>query len=179
MKTYFVEIVCNNKGKTHEGTHFLRAVIKAKNKEEAGTVALIHFQPHYTAGENGVYKIQCNWEVSVPTREIIEKHWKKASLTDMPIAVHDNEGKTIGHRYFKPDTTKEKVMRNWDIINYNWSNPVVYFEPLKGGYVVAVQCYMCMPCELRFFKGLTAETYKKAKQWVKDNTLKENYFCEV
>ena len=177
MKTFFVEIVYNNTDKTSNGMKFLRAVVSAKDKETAGQKVLIHFQPYYTAGDKGEFRIQCNWEVKIPTREIYITHWKNASRSLMPMAVNDQEGKTIGYRYFQPDTRKKEVIHSWDICNINWANPAVYFDPNKGGYIVAIHGYMCMPSEFMFFKGVTAETYKKAKQWVKENTFKGNYYC--
>ena len=181
MKTYFVELVFNNEDKFINHNKYLGGVISAKTKEEAAQIVLDHYAPYYTAGENGTYKIQCNWEVKIPTREIFESHWKKASMSELsiPINAPGYEINTIGYRRFRPDKTKKEVMRNWNYCNCTWSDPCVYFEPTKSGYVVAIQHYMSMPVELILFKGLSRNTYLKAKQFVKDNTFKGTHFREL
>lgn len=176
MKTFFVELVFNNADRFINHNRYLGGIISAKTKEDAAQTVLDHYRQYYTAGDKGTYKIQCNWEVKCPTREIIEAHWKKTSNSQMPMAVHDNEGIIIGYRYFNPDKTKKEVMANWDNCHCNWSDPCIYFEPAKSGYVVAIHNYMSMPSELMFFKGITRNTYLKAKKFVKDNTFKGTHF---
>jgi hypothetical protein len=179
MKTYFIEIVFNNVDQTARYCRFPGGIVAAKSLEEAKQIVLDHYKPYYTAGDKGTFKVQCAWEVSVPTREIIEKHWKKASGAQMTMDVRDNSGTVIGYRYYHPDKTKKDVMENWDFCHCNWASPVVYFDPKKSGYVVAIHNFMCMPNELMLFKGNTATVYKKAKQWVKDNTFKGNHFRNI
>lgn len=179
MKTYFIEIVFNNIDKTANHYKFPAGIVAAKSLEEAEKIVMGHYIPYYTAGDNGIFKVQCAWEVKIPTREIIEKHWKKASGSQMPMSVRDNGGTIIGYRYFQPDKTKKDVMENWDLCHCNWATPVVYFDPKKSGYVAVIHNYMCMPNELMFFKGNTAAVYNKAKQWVKDNTFKGNHFRNI
>lgn len=47
-----------------------------------------------------------------------------------------------------------------------------FYDSRRGGYSVTVQGYMQMPCEIKFFSGKTSKTYKKAKQFIKENTFK-------
>ena len=178
MKTFFVELVFNNVDKFVSHNRYLGGIISAKTNDVAAQIVLDHYKSYYTASDNGTYKIQCNWEVKCPTREIIEAHWEKASMSELslPINASGYEFKTIGYRYFRPDKTKKEVIHNWDYCHITWADPCVYFEPKKGGYVVAIQSYMSMPAELVFFKGLTRNTYLKAKKFVKDNTFKSTHF---
>lgn len=178
-KTFFVEIVYNNVDKFINHNTYLRCIVSAKDKAEAEKKAIDHYSPYYTAGDAGTFKVQCNWVVNVPTREIIERHWKAASNSkgSIPINAPGYEIKTIGYRYFKMDKTKKEVLDNWDGCHSAWANPAVYFEPSKGGYVVAIHNYMAMPCPFVFFKGVTAERYKQAKQFVKDNTFRGDYYA--
>jgi hypothetical protein len=178
MKTFFVELVLNNEGRNPFKSHYLGGVITAQDQEEAEMIVLRHFIKYYTGGDKGEYHVQCNWEVNIPTREIIEAHWKKASGAQMPIAVraNDNKGTVIGHRYFQTETTKKEVMANWDYCHCNWGNPSVHYDIDRGGYSVLIHNYMCMPNELIFFKGVTRNTYLRAKKFVKDNTFKGTHF---
>jgi hypothetical protein len=181
MKTFFVELVFNNKDKFIDHNRYLGGIVSAEDEDKAEMIVMKHYLPYYTGGDKGTFHVQCNWEVKIPTREIIEAHWKKASMSELaiPINAPGYEIKTIGYRYFRPDTTKKEVMRNWDYCHITWSNPCVYFDPKKDGYVVAIQSYMSMPVELVFFKGLTRNTYMKAKKFVKDNTFKGTHFREL
>lgn len=177
MKTFFIEIVLNNVNKKFKGNKFLRAIISAKDNDEAGEIALKYYQPHYTGGDTGEFYIQCNWEVHIPTREIIEKLWENASKSEGSIPVTAGESmETIGYRKFQLDETKKDVLDNWDYCNCSWADPVVYYEPKKGGYVVALHNYMSTPFEFYFFKGVTKEIYDKAMKWVEDNTFHGDYY---
>ncbi len=180
MKTYFVEIVFNNENKfAFHGTRYLRCIVTAHDNDEAAYKALVHYNSYYTGGDRGQFYVQCNWVVDVPTREIIEMHWKNAMRSVFPMAVNDpRSGKTIGYDYHQLDKNKAAVLETWDCCNSNWAYPSVYYEPKKGGYVVALHNHMSMPSEFMFFKGNTAETYKKAKKFVKDNTFKGDYYKE-
>lgn len=177
MKTFFVEIVFNNESQFMKGTRYLRCVVSARDKEEAEYKALVHYNPYYTGGDRGRFYVQCNWQVKVPTREIIEKHWKLASRSN---AVMESSGEFGVSKpyYFQADKTKREVMETWDCCNTGWASPAVYYEPQKGGYVVALHNHMCVPSEFMFFKGNTAETFKKAKQFVKDNTFRGDYYAK-
>jgi hypothetical protein len=178
-KTFFVELVFNNEGKNpFKGGRYLGGIISAKTKEEAAQIVLDHYAPYYTAGDAGNYHIQCNWEVNIPTREIIEKHWKKAMDAQIPMAVRapNVEGTVLGYRYFPAEENKKEVMANWDNCHCNWANPAVHYDIDRGGYSVSIHNYMCMPNELTFFKGVTRETYKKALKFVRDNTFKGTHF---
>lgn len=174
-KIFFVEIVFNNESKFHNETRYLKGYVKAKDKTEAEQLALDHFRPYYTGGENGQFYVQCNWEVKVPIREIVEKHWKKASKSEASIPT----GPTFESRerhYFFPDTTKKDVMESWDLCHISWANPVIHYDQGRGGYSIMIHSHMCMPAELVFFKGTTKRAYYKARKFVKDNTLKDTYF---
>jgi len=176
MKTYFVEIAFNNENKYIDYYKFLRGIVSAKSKEEAEQKVVDHFKPYYTAGENGVFKVQCNWIVNIPTREIIEKHWRAATRS---MGVIHYDGRDISKKWaFQLEKTKKEVLENWDYGNCNWDEPAVYYEPRKGGYAVAIHNYMAMPSELKFFKGTTHAVYKKAKKWVRDNTFKGEYYTK-
>jgi len=177
-KTFFVELVFNNEGKNPFKSRYLGGIISANDKDEAEMIVLRHYIKHYTGGDKGEYHVQCNWPVSIPTREIIEKHWKKASEAQIPMAVRapDSEGTVLGHRYFQADETKKEVMLNWDYCHCNWAEPCVHYNIDRGGYSVSIHNYMCMPNELVFFKGVTRETYKKALKFVRDNTFKGTHF---
>ena len=181
MKTFFIELVFNNTGKTMAGTCYPGGIITANDQQEAEQICKDHYRPYYTGGDNGRFYVQCSWQVHIPTREIIEKHWKKASGAQMPMAVREPnvDGKVIGYRYFQSDKTKKEVLQNWDAGHCDWRSPAVYFDPEKNGYVVAIHNYMCMPNELQFFPGVTAQVFKKAKQFVKDNTFHGIHFIKM
>jgi hypothetical protein len=176
MKTFFVELVFNNKGRNPFESLYLGGIISANDKEDAEMIVLRHYIKYYTGGDKGEYHVQCNWEVKIPTREIIEAHWRKASGAQMPMGVHDSEGHTIGYRYHQAEKTKKEVMANWDYCHCNWANPTVHYDIDRVGYSVSIHNYMCMPCELMFFKGVTRNTYLKARKFVKDNTFKGTHF---
>lgn len=148
----------------------------AHDKDHATQKALEHYQPYYTGGDRGEFYVQCCWRVDVPTRELIEKHWKSAARSMCPMGVTDQEGKNIGYRYYQADKNKKEALETWDCCNSNWESPAVYYEPKKGGYIVAIHNHMCMSSEFMLFKGATTEVYKKAKKFVKDNTFKGDYF---
>jgi hypothetical protein len=173
MKTYFIEISFNNENKFVNYNRYLRGIVSAKSKEEAEQKVVDHFKPYYTAGENGIFKVQCNWIVNIPSRDIIEKHWRNATRS-MGV-IHYDEG---NKRTFQLEKTKKEVLENWDYCNCNWNEPTVYYEPRKGGYVASIHNYMAMPSEFMFFKGTTNEVYKKAKKWVRDNTFKGEYYSK-
>lgn len=177
MKTFFVELVFNNVNKNPFESKYLGGIISAKDKDEAEMIVLRHYLPYYTGGDRGEFYVQCNWEVKIPTREVIEDHWKKASNATAQVPdMYDREGHTIGYRYFRPETTKKEVLGNWDYCHCDWANPSVHYDISRGGYSVMIHNYMCTPSELVFFKGLTRNTYLKAKKFVKDNTFKGTYF---
>lgn len=178
MKTFFVEIAFNNKDKFINHYRFLRGIVTAHDKAQAEQMVTDHFRPYYTAGDTGVFKVQCNWEVNIPTREIIEKRWKAAtrSMGTIPINAPGYEMNIIGHRQFQLEETKEEVLANWDYCNCSWADPVVHYEPTKGGYVVSIHNYMALPSEFMFFKGTTNAVYRKALKWVKENTFAGDYY---
>jgi hypothetical protein len=177
-KTFFVEIVFNNKDKFINHNRYLRGIVTAKDKAEAETKVVNHFKHLYTAGDAGVFEVQCNWQVKIPTREIIEAHWRAATRAQgsIPINAPGYEIKTIGYRHFQLDSTKKEVMASWDYCNIDWAEPTVHYDISKGGYVVSMQSYMAMPSPFVFFKGVTRETYKKALKFVKDNTFQGDYY---
>jgi hypothetical protein len=88
-------------------------------------------------------------------------------------------GTTAGYRYFQPEKIKKEVMANWDNCHCEWASPCVHYDIDHSGYSVSIHNYMCIPNELMFFKGVTRNTYLKAKKFVKDNTFKGNYFREL
>lgn len=171
---YFCEIVYNNNHKLITGCRYLRAYVMAKDKAEAEKIILDHYKPYYTGGDNGQFYVQCNWRVDVPLRTVVEKHWKKASMSTASIP--DGNIEDPHYHYFRPDTTKKKVMDSWDRCDITWADPKIYWDMNRGGYSVMIHSYMTRPTELVFFKGHTKATYNKAVKFVKDNTLRENYF---
>lgn len=177
-KTFFVEIVFNNKDKFIGHNRYLRAVVTAKDKVEAETKVVAHYKHLYTAGDAGVFKVQCNWQVKIPTREIIEKHWRAATQAQgsMPVYAPSTKMEIIGHREFQLDETKKDVMANWDYCNSGWAEPPVHYDISRGGYVISIHNYMALPSPLFFFKGVTRETFKKATKWVRDNTFQGDYY---
>lgn len=173
-KMYFIQIVYNNENKYFGGCRFLSCYVIAKSKEKAEQIALDHYRPYYTGGENGQFYVQCNRRINVPLREIVEKYWKKVSKSTASIP--DGNIEDPHYHYFCPDKTKKDVMKSWDLCHISWADPVIHWDMGRGGYSVMVHSYMTKPTELIFFKGSTKNTYDKAKKFVKENTLKENYF---
>lgn len=174
MKTYFVQVVFNNEGKTMKGTRYLSAIVAAKSKEHAEQKILDHYRQYYTAGDAGRFYVQCNWAVHVPTRAIIEKHWKLATNAVAPMEVGSFEAPRT--HYFNPDVTKKDVMTTWDVCNASWASPAVHYNPSRGGYEVMLHQYMCMPSPFVFFKGGSKAAYDKARQFVKNNTFHGDYY---
>lgn len=177
METYFIEIVHNNEHKKMSGTRFLRCYVQADGEEEAKKKALDHYRPHYTGGENGEFRVQCCWTVNVPKREVFEKLWEEVTKSYFPKAVYGNDlSDVIGYRQIFLDETLKDVLSTWDACNAEWANPVVHYEPTKGGYVVMIHNHMNMPCDLKLFKGETKEVYEQALKWVEENTFKGEYY---
>ncbi len=175
MKTYFVQLVFNNLDKFANRNRYLSAIVLAKSKEHAEQKIKDHYSQYYTAGDKGQYRVQCNWRIDVPTREIIEKHWKKASGS-MAVMNTSGDFDRTEHRYFQVDKTKKEVLSTWDCCNCAWASPKVHFSPKHGGYVVSLHNHMTMPSVFMVFKGSTKAVYDKAKKFIKDNTLKTDYY---
>lgn len=173
-KMYFVQIVYNNENKFAVGCRFLSAYVMAKDKVEAEQIILNHYRQYYTGGDNGRFYVQCNWRINIPLRALIEKHWKKASMSRAGIS--DGNIEDPHYHYFRPSTSKKEVMADWDRCHISWADPVIHWDMSRGGYSVMIHSHMTMPTELVFFKGTTRAIYDKAKKFVKDNTLRQNYF---
>ena len=173
---FFIEILMNNAGKTSTGTSFLQALIKAKDGDEAKQIALDHYRPLYTAGDNGRYHVQCCWPMEAPTLKVVKELIKElTSNTKRPMNVrHPSNGKTIGYEYFNAYDNKKGVINSARRLNMSWGE--VNYEPNVEGYVVHIHPYMCMPAVVKVFKGKTHEVYEQALKWVADNTMKRNYF---
>lgn len=174
MKTYFIEIVSNPHPTHIPGSIFLGGIVAAKSLNQAKDIVLHHYTDRRIEG--GQFQIQCAWEVLIPTREIIEKHWRKYLRSYSIISDKDSDGNVYRVHTFEPMKTKKEVLDDWDRANISWDD--VFYDPSRRGYSVTVQGYMQMPCEIAFFKGTTAEIYKKAKQFVKDNTFTGKMFTK-
>lgn len=174
MKTYFIEIVSNPHPTHIPGSTFLGGIVAAKSLDQAKDMVLDHYTDRRTEG--GRFNIQCAWKVSIPTRELIEKCWRKYLRSYSQIFSHDSNFNVIGVHTFEPMKTKKEVLDDWDRANISWDD--VFYDPSRRGYSVTVQGYMQMPCEIAFFRGTTAETYRKAKQFVKDNTFTGKMFTK-
>lgn len=172
MKTFFIEI-CSNPHPTYiPGSTFLGGIVAAKDLDRAKEIVTEYYSGRRVEG--GRFQVQCAWKVSVPTREIIEKHWRKYLRSFARIFDRDADGNPYRMREFEVNKTKKDVMDDWDRANISWDD--VVYVPQRRGYSVTVQGYMCMPCELSFFKGVTKTAYDKAKKFVKDNTFKGQMF---
>lgn len=174
MQTFFIEIVNNPHPDYIPGSTYLGAIVSAKNLEVAKEKALNHYS--VVKHEGGRFVIQCAWKYSIPTRELIDKRWRKYLSSTCLMSDKDNEGNTIRVKSYQPWKSKKDVMEDWDRGNISWDD--VFYVPSRGGYSVTVQGYMQMPCEIAFFKGKKEETYQKAKQFVKDNTFKGDYYTK-
>jgi hypothetical protein len=170
MKTYFVQLVFNNKDLFVNHNRYLSAILQAKSKEHAEQKIKDHYKQYYTAGDNGYFHVQCNWRIDIPTREIIEKHWRKASGSTGVL----RSGKDLHE--FQIDKTKKDVLQTWDCCNSAWASPAVHYSPEHNGYMVSLHNHMAMPSTFMLFKGSTKAVYDKAKKFVKDNTFKDDYY---
>lgn len=168
-KSYFVEIVYNNIHKKYAGTRFLRAFVYATSEKEAKQIALDHYRPHYTAGENGQYYVQiCRLE-STPTRDFVERYYRNILKTR-------SGGRHLqNYPAFK---NKKEILEAWEYCRVEWADEPIAYIPQRGGYCVYIHPSMNMPQEVKFFKGHTKYIYDKAKAFVDENTIKENYFTE-
>ena len=180
METYFVEIVFNNEDKFANKCRFLRCMVQAENKEESERKALDHYRHLYTAGDKGEFRVQCNWVVNVPKREVFAEHWEQITGSYFPKAVHGNDiSDVIGYRKVHLDETKEDVLSTWDACNAEWAADPVYYCPRRQAYIVQIHNHMNMPHDLIEFEGHTKEVYDVAMQWVKENTFHGDYYREV
>jgi len=159
-KTYFVEIVMNNLGEMASNTRFLRCNIQAHNPDMATNKALSHYVHYYTGGDKGRFYVQCCWEVDVPKRELFEKHWRTI-IKNSAI-----------------DESKADALLTWDVCNAGWSNPIIHYEPTKGGYMIQLHNHMEMAYDFKLFKGHTKAVYDKAVKWVKANTFRGDHYRE-
>lgn len=169
MKTFFIEIAANPHSSTLiPGTIYLSGVVSAKDVEQAKEIVCDYYKLFNIEG--GKFKVQCAWRHDMPTRELIEIRWRKYLRSTCVRFDKDSEGNTIRAHSWHSNKNKKDVMETYDLLNVTWDD--VFYDPLRRGYSVTVQGYMEMPCEIAFFKGGTKEVYKKAKQFVKDNTFK-------
>ena len=175
MKTYFIELVFNNKWKKYPDTIYLRGIVSAKNLDLAKEKFLNLYKPYYTGGDEGEFKIQCAWEESVPTKEFAEKYWKTICNSVVPMrmgtSTHD-----LGLDYVTLFETKKDIISLWKNCNVRWASVPVAYNPKYGGYTISVHNHMMMENVVKVFKGNSKAVYDKARKFVKDNTFKGDYY---
>lgn len=175
MKTYFIELVFNNESKKYKGTMFLRGIIYAKNLDAAKEKFIKQYESCYTGGDEGEFKIQCAWEVKIPTREFAEKYWKAICFSVAPMRVGTSDH-DAGYDYVTIFKTKKDIIDLWRVCNVRWASVPVAYNPKYGGYTVSVHNYMMMEHVVKVFKGSTKTAYDKAIKFVKENTFKGDYY---
>lgn len=121
MKTYFIEIVSNPDANLAIGSKFLAGVVSAPNKEVASLLVMDHYRGDYYH-EGGQYRVQCLWEINMPTREIISKHWHKLLKSYAEIYDHDSNWNVIGVHRFETNKTKRDVLNDYDRLNIIWDD---------------------------------------------------------